>query len=425
MIRPLRQELVNWESNPRRILFACAAFPPNGKGGGPVSSFLFARGLASRGHTIRVVTVGDEHSIWEVDGIEVRQIPSQNIYWNYWKENKIYEKIIWHTLENFNPIAYFSMKREISNFLPDVLVTVSCENINVASWLAAHTSRVPTVHLIQSYFLLCWRGSMFQHGKNCDDWCSNCRATSIGKRFMTRYVDWVVANSNATLQEHISKGLFPRAGKKVIRDPVQMPSFAPSSTASRQGLSVGFLGAFDRVKGLETLAAVAKRLIDHPQIRFVIAGNGRDEDYDKLVRQSFPSANTTFLGWVDPAELFRQIDILAVPSLWREPYGRITIEARSYGVPAIVARSGGLAENISHECDGLVFEAGNDRELERLILRVFENPQLLEHLSRNTRATMDRYSVEAAARELDSVIDMAVTRAPGKERENSQKKVDR
>ena len=225
---------------------------------------------------------------------------------------------------------------------------------------------------------------------------------------MTQYVDGVVANSNFTLIEHISRGLFPRACQKVIPDPVEGPSHNSTPDAQGPRLNVGFLGTFDSVKGLDTLAAVARKLRDHPHIRFVIGGNGRNPAYDRLVHESFPFETTTFLGWVDPHEFFRQVDVLVVPSLWREPYGRISIEARFHDVPPIVARSGGLPEYVCEGVDGFTFEAGNDLELRQIILRIFSDRKLLRRLSNNARAGLNRYSVDSFANELELFIDTTI-----------------
>src|SRR6478752_5838525 len=180
-----------------RVLLICAAFPPLGKGGGPVSSQLLARGLADRGNVVRVLTVGDAEDLRDEGGIEVLTIRSPNVYWNYWKPNPITAKLAWHALENFNPRALLRMRREIRDYKPDVVATISIENINVASWLAARLERTPVAHVIYSYFLMCWRGTLFRGDRNCEKRCATCVASSPGKKLMSRYVDGVMGESQA------------------------------------------------------------------------------------------------------------------------------------------------------------------------------------------------------------------------------------
>jgi glycosyltransferase involved in cell wall biosynthesis len=54
-----------------------------------------------------------------------------------------------------------------------------------------------------------------------------------------------------------------------------------------------------------------------------------------------------FPGWVDAGErlrLFRAASVLAVPSVWPEPFGLVGLEAGSQGVPAIAFDVGGIGE---------------------------------------------------------------------------------
>ena len=141
-----------------RVLLAAAAYPPFGRGGGPKASETIAKALHARGHDVRVITVADMERFEVRDGIEVKMLRSLNIYSNYWVGRSKLAKLVWHLLENFNPRALFRMRREIAAFRPDVVVTISAENVNVATWVAAWSMGCPSVHAIQSYFLMCWRG---------------------------------------------------------------------------------------------------------------------------------------------------------------------------------------------------------------------------------------------------------------------------
>ena len=151
-----------------RVLCVAAAYPPNGKGGGPKGSENLAKALSARGHKVRVLTVADREGFEVRDGIQVKTLKSLNVYWNYWINQSVLSKLIWHALENFNPRALLRMRREIIAFRPDVVVTISIENVNVATWVAAWMLGCPSVHVIQSYFLMCWRGTMFSKNKNCE-----------------------------------------------------------------------------------------------------------------------------------------------------------------------------------------------------------------------------------------------------------------
>ena len=375
-----------------RILLACAAYPPWGKGGGPAASESIAQALSARGHSVHVVTVADEDAGEVRDGIDVRTLRSLNVYWNYWKKNPAYKKLAWHALENGNPRAFVRMRREIASVRPDVVVTISCENINVATWLAARTLGIPCAHAIQSHFLLCWRGTMFRDGVNCRHQCLQCQCTSLGKRLLSHLVDGVVAESRHMLDRHAEAGYFARATPKVIPAAIDWPVRREPRPPSDR-IKVGYIGVVTPNKGVETLARAASRLGEAAPFDYVIAGDG-PVDYAEKLSAIFPSGRTRFLGWVDPVGFYPTIDVLVVPSLWDEPFGRVCIEAFSQGVAVVVARSGALPEIVEAGKSGLTFRAGDDRALADCLRMLAQDRGLLARLQAGARERCRCYSPE-------------------------------
>jgi glycosyltransferase involved in cell wall biosynthesis len=83
-------------------------------------------------------------------------------------------------------------------------------------------------------------------------------------------------------------------------------------------------------------------------------------------------------------EILDRIDVLVVPSLWWENSPIVIHEAFAAGIPVIAARAGGMAELVTDDRDGLLFELGNAGDLRRALLRIAE-PGVLGRLSRGTR----------------------------------------
>lgn len=387
-----------------RILCVAAAYPPHGKGGGPKGSETIAKALCARGHTVRVVTVADEESLELRDGIEVKTLRSLNLYWNYWVKNRsAVSKLFWHAIENFNPRALLRMRREIAEFRPDVVVTISVENINVATWIAAWLQGCPRVHVIQSYFLTCWRGTMFAKARNCDRPCLQCRAASIGKKVCSQVVDAVIAEASHSLSLHREQGFFRRAMTRVIPGAVRAPVLPPRAhKAATDAVRVGYIGMLTPNKGVGTLADAAVLLGDGPY-EYVIAGDG-DPAFVKQVLAKFPAAKTTFLGWIDPNSFYPSIDVLVVPSIWAEPFGYVCIEALSFGIPVIVARSGALPEIVEHEKSGLAFTAANHEELAACLRKIAGDKALLGRLHHGALDRAKRYAPETLAASLDTFL---------------------
>lgn len=386
-----------------RVLLLCAAYPPHGKGGGPASSRLIAHGLAARGHTVRVVTIADDDTFYDDEGVEVRTLTSNNVYWNYWAKQPAAAKLAWHVLENFNPRALLRMRREIRDFKPDIACTVSIENINVASWYAAHLEKVPVAHVLHSYFLMCWRGTLFDGARNCASPCASCRALSIGKKALTTFVDGVTGESAAVLDRHLEAGYFKNAIAEVVPGALaELPSIAPPGLHEGT-LRVGFIGLHSHNKGIDTLARAAQSLAGG-DVEFLIAGDG-DADYTRTLKDAFPAQRTRFLGWMKPDDFFRQVDITVVPSLWAEPFGRVSVETQSYGVPALVARSGGLPANIREGETGFSFAPGDHEALAAHIARLAVDRPLLHRLSLAAYQHARRFSSDRIAKEFSLFLE--------------------
>src|SRR6185437_1277623 len=320
-----------------RVLCVASAYPPYGKGGGPKGAETIANALHHRRHTVRVLTVADEETFEIRDGVEVKTLGTLNIYWNYWIKHSTVAKLVWHALENFNPRALLRMWREIAEFRPDIIVTISIENVNVATWVAAWMSGIPRVHALQSFFLMCWRGTRFSNGKNCERPCLQCRLSSLGKKLCSQLVDGVAAEASHTLSTHAGCGYFQHAVSKVIPGAVGELRSSPRFRATATGpIRVGYIGMLTPNKGLGTLGDAAALLGPEAALEYVIAGDGKPEFVQDLLSK-FPAEKTAYLGWVDSNSFYPSIDVLVVPSIWAEPFGYVCIEALSFGVPVIVA----------------------------------------------------------------------------------------
>jgi glycosyltransferase involved in cell wall biosynthesis len=70
----------------------------------------------------------------------------------------------------------------------------------------------------------------------------------------------------------------------------------------------------------------------------------------------------------NPEKYFRWADVVIVPSLQPEPFGRVAIEAMSASKAVIAARHGGLSEIVVHNQTGWLFEPGNKHDLKNILI---------------------------------------------------------
>jgi glycosyltransferase involved in cell wall biosynthesis len=347
-----------------RVLIVAGSYPPHIRGGGEISTQIMAESLSALGCEVRVLTCGPSESLEDQAAVVVHRVPSPNIYWNYSKTKGQFRKLVWHFFENRNPKARHLVAREITAFQPDVVVTSTIENFGGEAWLAAREARVPSVHVLRSYYSFCWRGTAFRDGKNCSGACFGCRSLSFGRRSATDALTGVIGISRYVLDRHLDLGLFGAAKPTVIYNPVGVLPVPAGRRHQATPTRFGYLGVISPNKGLELLNAAWKS-VDKAQVRLVIAGTGAP-DYERGVREMF-AGSAEFVGWTDSAKFLEEVDFLIVPSVWNEPFGRIVVEAYAAGVPVIASATGGIPEIVTEERNGFLFDRNDPAALARAI----------------------------------------------------------
>jgi glycosyltransferase involved in cell wall biosynthesis len=181
--------------------------------------------------------------------------------------------------------------------------------------------------------------------------------------------------------------------------------------------TVLFAGRMTRIKGGASLvraAAVANRLLPVP-LRLIFAGDGPDlPRWRELAARLGVTA--TFTGWVTGAErtaVLRSASIVAVPSLWPEPFGLVGVEAAVHGVPAVAFDVGGIGEWLQDGVGGrIVRDIDNAASLGRTIAAMCSTPGELVRLGDGARRAARALSIDAHLDILERVFSRAAaTRA--------------
>lgn len=90
-------------------------------------------------------------------------------------------------------------------------------------------------------------------------------------------------------------------------------------------------------KNIALVLELARRA---PDLTFLIYGHSKG-------LPSSPPQNVSMMGWAsDRNAMFASAALWIVPSLWAEPFGRVSIEAQAADRPVLVANRGGLPETV-------------------------------------------------------------------------------
>jgi len=74
------------------------------------------------------------------------------------------------------------------------------------------------------------------------------------------------------------------------------------------------------------------------------------------------------------ADILPIYDVMLMPTLMREPFGRVIIEAMAAGLIVIASNAYGPAEIIDHGTDSLLFERANPKALAECINTLMDYP---------------------------------------------------
>jgi glycosyltransferase involved in cell wall biosynthesis len=330
-----------------------------GRGGAEAYVGGLKRALRDAGHDVRLLTssagsAGDGEAEYVAYGTERLALQS--------------------LLQIANPFAVATAKRVLREFRPDVaLVNMFAHHLSPAFVTAL--APVPIVLVVSDYKVLCPIGTKLR-----PDW-TRCRVPAglvcLGARCVgvphwlrdrPRYA-WiraavgrasrVVACSRFVAAELATEGIPAEA--------LTWPSPAPSPGYRREPVAEPtflFCGRLDVEKGVELLlGAFAALRRELPEARLRIVGRGSREGAARtLARASLLRDATTFLGWLDPPDVERELaraTALVAPSLWAEPLGLVAAEAILRGVPVIASAEGGFAETVVDRESGLLFPNGD------------------------------------------------------------------
>jgi glycosyltransferase involved in cell wall biosynthesis len=147
-----------------------------------------------------------------------------------------------------------------------------------------------------------------------------------------------------------------------------------------RGLSVGFIGSALPHKGPQLLVEAAQRA--GATVRVQIHGE-IPERFAEQLRRLDGRGLVELCGAFTPSELPERlagIDVAVLPSLWWDCAPLAAAECRAARLPLVVPRLGGLAEAISDERDGLLFDGLASDDLARQLERLANEPGLLERL---------------------------------------------
>ncbi len=359
-----------------KILYISSFYDPYIGGGAEIGLQENVEGMKRLGHDVSVLSLGPYKGLHidNVNGIKVYRSGYRNIYFHFGKiQSSQWKRVIWHTLDIYNPFNIDSIQKVIALEKPDV---ISCHNLagwSISVWDVCYNCGIPIVQVLHDQYLLCPKSNMFNNVQSCKTRCFLCRIMRQPHSSKSNKVTAVVGVSKFVLDQIISFDYFKNVPIRTFIHNSRTFPFHINELQHRlidEYIVFGFIGTLAKNKGiemlLETFIKVAK-----PNWKLRIAGSGKTI-YENTLKERFNDPRIVFLGYCSQKDFFTSIDISVVPSLNQETLGMVVIESLMFGVPVIGSNHGGIPEMLCDGENGFIFEPYKPHELGQIMLKMAE-----------------------------------------------------
>lgn len=157
-------------------------------------------------------------------------------------------------------------------------------------------------------------------------------------------------------------------------------------------LRIGFIGNDTPYKGLPLLLNVLRQMPSKASWKLAVWGGktGKEKDYQVYYRGKFDSISTP--------KVYDEMDVLVVPSIWKETFGFVVLEALSYGVPVIVSDNVGAKDVVRQYNERFIFTS--ESELSVLLNNIIKDRSLLVNFNEKILNLEWKYSMEDHAKDI-------------------------
>ncbi len=384
-----------------KIAFTSDYFYPY-TGGAEQSLMELARCLVDKGHEVTVYTRGDGDET-DVHGIRVKRMFKDLKRW---------------TVKNEVLFSKHVDKKEKKRLLKDVkqegydILHSNNRDTAVFTALTGNKSKIPVIAHVRDYWPICPKRDLHRKEGICEEpkkcWACTARYygeslkapfywksqrdTSYRYRSVKKYSTHFIYNSQY-VRDRV--GLEPAS---VIYNPVDVQV----SEKKREPGKVLFIGNVTKRKGIIELTRAMKSG-EMDEMKLHIVGDG-------YLSPAVKGSNIIKHGRLEYEEVKKHLsdaEMLVVPSLWPEPFGRVVVEGMSAGVPVISSSYGGLKEAVGD--GGVLLDEVTEEGLKEAILKLHQDPELRDELSKKGMERSKMFAPEKIAVQVLSLYKKVIS----------------
>lgn len=320
-----------------KIMIVNSYYSPDIVGGAEISTQVLAESLRDEFEVYILTSSNHKEEIIndDINGVKVYRIPNSNLYCalDDYKPN-IMSKLYWHYRNLFNKKQKRLINDIITKIQPDIIHTQNLNGIGTYIWELAKKNNCKVIHTLRDYQL----SNPTTYG------AFNFIIRAIN-RYRTKNVDYIIGISEYILKEFLKDKFFLNSNSKIIYNTINNQMLTDIKQVKNSAIKVGYFGRIELEKGvrffLDSMIEMSSMVVSE----IIIAGTGTIEK--ELIREYALDSRVKFLGklsFEETQEKMAYVDLVIVPSLWPEPFGRVLIESYRQGTPVIATNVGGIPE---------------------------------------------------------------------------------
>lgn len=325
-----------------------------------------------------------------------------------------------------NPSAFFSLRRALAEFRPDV-VHVRLFLSQLSPLILPLLRHVPSIYHDGWYRTNCPIGTrVLPDGRECREsagsvcFQNGCVPPAAWPLLMMQLRLWrhwrgvfdvVVANSRSVARWLEASGLTP---VEVIYNGL---AARPPRPPLAEPPTIAYAGRLAHEKGVDILLAAFKLLIQElPRTQLIIAGEGPEHRRLRLIAKQI-HANIVFLGHQPREAIERRFGpawVQVVPSRGAEAFGNTAAEAMMRGTAVVASANGGFTEYVQHRRTGLLVPPGDPQALSKALFQVVSDRKYAEFLGEaGRRVALDIFNLDRFLDRFVAIYDRLSKNRPG------------
>jgi len=366
-----------------KILFILDEFLPENSGGAANVAFWLAKGLIKAGHQILVLTATNDAR--KTGDLEIEGIRIKIIFTKFFGRLRN-----WKNLKNRRILK--KSENVLAAFKPDIVHIHSCHHrfsYGIIGLAKKYSNAVfLTLHDAQTIY----NGKLFSNLRV--GWLDCFRKDGLAYNPFQRFfikkalkkVDRIFAVSGALQKAVEANGI---SNLETIHNGIDAGEWAVNEAI---GGNILFAGRVDEAKGIKPLIKAFDAINSEiPDAALTIVGNGNFE--------TERNKNIKILPWQSREEmkkLFAEAAVVAVPSLYLDPFPTVNLEAMAAGKPVVGTCFGGTLEAVMNNETGYIINPYNKKELVEKIINLLKNPQRAAAFGKAGRARVEKiFSIES------------------------------